>query len=317
MTLLDGIQQAAIDSKIPIADLLRQCMVLAARLKNQELADWARRELNGYEDGTPLPTYRILETPRSLGHLAGPFGSDARNVPIPVGSLPDEIRAMVLTVPMATAITTIESLALGEEKYLKAPWLPDVIALVAQQYPLFQSGTLVEAWRPLPTAALVGIVDTVRTRILEFTLKLQGENPDAGESPIDAPVPPISPQTVHQHFHTTIVGGQANVGNLGPATIGDKNVATGAAPSAPLREEIAALVASLRKEADALPNDDSKQEAQSAVRNIERYSSPDRWDPDRIKKYLSLYSSIATIVSPTIPHLEQMLHTILTASGGQ
>lgn len=55
MSLLRDIQQAAVDSSIPLSDLLRKCTLLAARLQNDELRSWVARELNGYESADELP----------------------------------------------------------------------------------------------------------------------------------------------------------------------------------------------------------------------------------------------------------------------
>jgi hypothetical protein len=71
MTLLREIEAAATTSKEPLADLLRRCKVLAARLKHAELGQWADRELNGYPDNQNVPRYRIVSTPISKGTLVG------------------------------------------------------------------------------------------------------------------------------------------------------------------------------------------------------------------------------------------------------
>jgi hypothetical protein len=64
MTLLRDIQEAALDSKVNLADLLRKCKVLAARLKHEEFATWVDWELNGYPERKMLP----LILPRFHGH---------------------------------------------------------------------------------------------------------------------------------------------------------------------------------------------------------------------------------------------------------
>src|SRR5688572_5636706 len=73
MGLLSEIEAAATTSVEPLADLLRRCKGLAARLKNTELATWVSRELSGYGDDDPVPTYRIVLTPHSKGEFVGPL----------------------------------------------------------------------------------------------------------------------------------------------------------------------------------------------------------------------------------------------------
>jgi hypothetical protein len=60
MTLLRQIQAAAIDSNTEITTVLRMAKVLAARLGNAEFENWVYSELNGYEDHTAIPGYRVV-----------------------------------------------------------------------------------------------------------------------------------------------------------------------------------------------------------------------------------------------------------------
>ena len=50
-TLLQQIEEEAVDSKSDVASLLRKCQVLATRLRNDALKDWIRYELNGSTAG--------------------------------------------------------------------------------------------------------------------------------------------------------------------------------------------------------------------------------------------------------------------------
>lgn len=62
MTVLEEIQNEAVDSKSDLGALLRKCKVLAARLGSKQLQDWLIWESNGYP--------------------ACPFGSGARMPPL-------------------------------------------------------------------------------------------------------------------------------------------------------------------------------------------------------------------------------------------
>ncbi len=79
-SLLKEIRDAAVDANVPIANVLRKCAVLGAKLKNNELRDWALQELNGYKDGNDLPEYRKVMAPLT-GDFAGPFQSGYKNAP--------------------------------------------------------------------------------------------------------------------------------------------------------------------------------------------------------------------------------------------
>lgn len=59
MTLLEDIQNSAVDANSDLGTLLRKCKLLAARLGSQPLEDWLIWESNGYPDDVPVPDYRI------------------------------------------------------------------------------------------------------------------------------------------------------------------------------------------------------------------------------------------------------------------
>jgi hypothetical protein len=86
VTILEDIQNSAVDSKSDLATLLRKCKVLAARLGSQPLEDWLLWESNGYPDDVPVPDYRIWSL-EVKGHFSGPFRSFIRNAPIPIALL--------------------------------------------------------------------------------------------------------------------------------------------------------------------------------------------------------------------------------------
>jgi hypothetical protein len=61
------------------------------------------------------------------------------------------------------------------------------------------------AWRVLPRGQVIGVVEGVRNRLLEFVLELKREAPDAGDVP--ASELPISKDQVTQIVHMTIYAG--------------------------------------------------------------------------------------------------------------
>jgi hypothetical protein len=109
LTLLEDIQNSAIEAESDLGTLLRKCKLLAARLGSQPLEDWLIWESNGYPDDVPVPDYRVwpLEV---RGHFAGPFGSGLRNVPIPYACLPEEARKHYENYKCRQSIATIEAI---------------------------------------------------------------------------------------------------------------------------------------------------------------------------------------------------------------
>lgn len=56
---------------MPVADLLRKALILAARLSHAPLKEWAKLELAGDPGGTPLPEYRARKQGVAKGDFVG------------------------------------------------------------------------------------------------------------------------------------------------------------------------------------------------------------------------------------------------------
>lgn len=81
MKLIDDIIAGVTETKEPTSDLLRRCLVLAYKLKNDALKTWVEKELNGYDPAAELPEYR-KSTGVAKGLLLGPFGAQLRDQPL-------------------------------------------------------------------------------------------------------------------------------------------------------------------------------------------------------------------------------------------
>ena len=65
-------------------------------------------------------------------------------------------------------------------------------------------------WLQVPISSVVGVLDQVRSRALEFVLEIEAENPKAGEEATTDP--PVSLARADAIFNTVIFGGQVAVG---------------------------------------------------------------------------------------------------------
>jgi len=202
MSLLREIQEAAVSDDVGITTLLRKAKVLAARVGSDELSSWVDLELNGYPDRALLPEYRIADV-RALGTFAGPFGSGARNAPIPASCIPEGYRDWAQKAYLVLPISGYEELLKKKDAgSFQAPWPPDLIAHVAGD--IYQNMNLVTAYAEVPRAAVVTVVDGVRNRLLNYALELEKIAPDAGEG--DAQASPVSKEQMSQVFHNHIYG---------------------------------------------------------------------------------------------------------------
>lgn len=207
MSLLRQIQDAAIDSSIDLPTLLRKCKVLAARLGNEDFKQWIDNELVGYDRKEDLPEYRVLNV-NSKGHFSGAFGSGLRNGDIPLSCVPQDFRENLGHSYLMQPVAAIASLVSNKDTgTLQEPWNPDLVAHFGQE--IYERMVCMQAWKVIPASALVAALDSIRTRILNFVLEIEAQNPAAGEAMVNEK--PVPQETVQHIFNTYITGNVQNV----------------------------------------------------------------------------------------------------------
>lgn len=222
MTLLEDIQNSAVDARSDLATLLRKCKLLAARLGSQPLEDWVIWESNGYPDDAPVPEYRAwpLEV---KGHFSGPFGSGIQNAPIPLACLPEKTRKRYQHYECRQSIASIEAI-LGKERQGTVQVSTGDLALILGTK-VYKHQNCVQTWAEFGTGHLVELLNSVRNRILDFALAVWKEAPGAGEIGANTPAP-MEAKRVTQIFNTTVFGGAANLVGTANASSVQFNVGT-------------------------------------------------------------------------------------------
>ena len=212
MSLLREIQDLASSSSkdVELSSLLRKCKILAARLNHTDFKIWIEKELNGYDDTNSLPSYRILEA-MSKGHFSGWGGSGLRNAPIPTYCIEEKHQKYVNKVYITDGISALEDLLSKSDGTLHKPWRSELVALYSTKF--YEYMNCIEAWQVISSSSLANIIDTVRTKILNFVLEIEAENPDAGDAIMNSN--PIEQRKITQIFNTTINGNVQNVATGG------------------------------------------------------------------------------------------------------
>ena len=207
MSLLREIQKDAVNSNINVSDLLRKCKILAYRLGNEAFKSWVDFELNGYDSDDLLPDYRTLYV-GSKGYFVGSFGSSLSNADIPTHGLPDWLQEVCTKANFSSPMATIESYTVNDKNgQLTQSWNPVILAKYGSK--MYVDFSCIQAWKVIPIAAVIGIIDTVKTKILNFVLEIEIINPEAGEAELNSN--PIPQDQVSQIFNINISG---NVGNV-------------------------------------------------------------------------------------------------------
>jgi hypothetical protein len=130
--LLDEIINLAVDSKQPITDLLRKCIVLAHQIKNDRLKTWATKELNGYDLDDKIPPYRVL-TIIAKGNFSGSFGRQLLGWQIPPLLMEEQHREWATTSPLIHPLSGYEELSKTESGVVHSPWNPDLVLYYQQR----------------------------------------------------------------------------------------------------------------------------------------------------------------------------------------
>lgn len=209
MSLLREIQNDAVNSNVKISDLLRKCKILAVRLGSTEFQSWINKELNGYSSEDELPEYRIIEV-NSKGNFAGAFGASLTNIDIPSICFDQEHHEDIHQSSLVGSISELETLvenSVRQSINLRQPWNPNFVALFGKN--IYRGYTCIQAWREISPAQVQGIIDLIKTKILDFVLDIEMINPEAGEAALNSS--PIPQEQVSQIFNINISG---NVQNL-------------------------------------------------------------------------------------------------------
>lgn len=231
MGLLTDLQLDIVNGQVTLSAILRKASVFAYDLGYSEFKTWVNNELSGYPSDfqdfdafiEALPDYRYAEVP-SYAHTFGPFGAEAQNYPVPVNYLPSEFR--LIWFPQG--IPVLEKILEGAETSLISKWTTQQVAFLNRLNR--ENGgrhTVIEVEKRFPRHFIDRILQSVRDRLLNFTLELKTAYPALDQTTISAWNLPDS--TVAQVFHVTInEGGMMPVFNQPNHTVhGDQYNAAG------------------------------------------------------------------------------------------
>ncbi|MGW1346059.1 AbiTii domain-containing protein [Kribbella sp. NPDC002412] len=172
--------------------LLQKVIVLGGRAGSDKMREWARHELNGYDEGIVLPKYRRLHVPL-YAMLTNPFGYNGREQRIPPSALPDAIAEMVPVeqLNLGAGVGELEAMvAAGDQSnephHLSPDW-SDLLGSWLQEHNVEQSTTRVSAlYYKVPNASIKGVLVHIRTALAELVADLVSMTPDGEEVPDQA-----------------------------------------------------------------------------------------------------------------------------------
>jgi hypothetical protein len=224
VALLDEIIELAVDAKEPVTTLLRKCLVLAHKVKNQKLREWAEKELEGYGERDELPPYRRTAI-IAKGFFIGPLGAQIHDQPLTPSVLKEHHRHFAeehdLRQPIAVydQPLVLNEASSGETKQLSfvIQWPADLTA--HYQTSFFRGYVLNRAWIEVPNTVLIAMIDLVRNRILKFALEVQDQVGGRDIDPASLP-----PSTVEQSVVNNIFGGTVVIAGTASSFVQGRDV---------------------------------------------------------------------------------------------
>lgn len=158
MTLVHDLKRKALDQNIPVSHLLRVAYTIAIKLNLKDFEQWLDNELNGYRNADDLPDYRFVT---GFMRYYNPYHG-WQDVIIGYKWLTDALEHL----PVVDKISEVEKLVESKEEIYRQ--LPSEIAI---SFARKNYGMRVLIF--LGKQQLHGIVDSVRTKILYWTLTLE------------------------------------------------------------------------------------------------------------------------------------------------
>lgn len=158
------LQADCLDPKASVAVLVKKAFLIAKKLKIPAIESWLKSELDGYESDTDVPDYRrIRGEPTAFNSVNGVW--------MPVRSNSDRMDELLSVRTCTQSIAEIEDLAQSDGTgFLTMSYSAKLTNDIMRSSRLpFQPVTRI------PRTAMRGVLDTVRNRVLDWTLALEAE----------------------------------------------------------------------------------------------------------------------------------------------
>lgn len=175
MKLIGDVINELIDSKVSLTSPLLKTKVLATRIKNVPLLTWVNSELTGYSNPEDIPEYRTFPCSLTGTYLNG--YTRFSNQAFPTNGLPEDIVDFYRKMDFAQSVEAIESLKNKAGGVLHLPLNAEMISVLELYIKKMGNPYLqiLAADKELPDSALNQILSVIRSKLLDFMLKLEDE----------------------------------------------------------------------------------------------------------------------------------------------
>jgi hypothetical protein len=171
MQLVQEIIEILSSDKPNLENALIKAQVLAHQLGEAELGAWVEAELRGYPDGAELPPYRVI--PISVRGVITNGYYRHNDQAIPLAHLDKGLRDKLETSRLPQSIAVIQHWA--DKENLSVTIAPELYPTLGKG--LDGSYWVESAWGKHSVGAMFQVVTEVRSRLLEFALRISDQLP--------------------------------------------------------------------------------------------------------------------------------------------
>lgn len=212
-SLLSSLREHILDESEPLSGLLRKCLLLGAESGSDSLRQWARFELNGYDDEAEVPGYRLLPAlPIKVDSMSGNTwtkGQMFNRLQLPL----EAQKGVPESFPLRQPVEELASLAGTPSISFSSTGLAYAQTIWNSQLGPFQQ--IMGMSFVLPGPVLNGVLGQIRTQLIDVVADLTVTTPLV-ELPKKDAVDAAVNQHIGTQYNTTI---QATTG---PTAIGNK-----------------------------------------------------------------------------------------------
>lgn len=189
----------------PISRILLKAQAIAFYIKDETFTNWIKSEQNGYSTINELPTYRKAKC-EVKATVFTPFQGSSEFF-VPVDAIKDnKVKDFVSTFTFTEPISEIEEMASADKNKLLRLNLPSFIyGSIAEFFP---RSSIECVWRFTNTSSAKGILDRVKSKLLEFFLQFEEQiNIDVNFDVM------ANKEKIQTMINQTIKAGVVNTGN--------------------------------------------------------------------------------------------------------
>jgi hypothetical protein len=161
MTKIEAFIAKVQDDNVPVSDLLKEAKLLASSLSQSDFLKWLNVELEGYEQDADYPKYRSIKGEMKAWN---PYHGW-----VPVIHKSSEIEEQLCTRRINQSVREIEELLSSKSDSYEMPYP----ASVANK--ILEGGFRTKVSMFISRTALVGVLNSVRNRILDWAIELKSK----------------------------------------------------------------------------------------------------------------------------------------------